>query len=130
MDLFAFLLGFMAVPFVFLVHRDLLLNNRYFQIVSILVVALAAIALATMGRQTNTPDFYLFLFCPLYGFVLLRAMTYLFRKATGRLPRDTPKRSFDLESDGLFADRLFNLLYLMLATVVPVVFIISRFRGA
>jgi hypothetical protein len=119
MECLAFVFGLLIVPFVFVVRRELLFNNRYIGLNLITSSLLALVELFTIDVKRKVPNFFLFLFCPLYPFILLRLTAHIFLKIVGRFPRDTSKPLLDLDGDGLFADRLFNLSYFVLATVGP-----------
>ncbi|HWD88462.1 MAG TPA: hypothetical protein VG367_10075 [Mucilaginibacter sp.] len=120
-DEIAFLAGLMIVPLLFLFFWRFLLNPQRAILLFAIACALGAAALTHLKNPLpGKPNFYMFLFCPLYQLLLLRGMLYIFRSALHRDPVNAPRKSFFSEDDGLGSDRLFKVAFLILSLVVPV----------
>ena len=120
LDEITFLIGLMIVPFLFLFARAILLNSKYNLMLFIFVSTLFILGLTQIKNSTGEkPNFYLFLFCPLYSLTLFRILLYFFRRHFKRDPKDPP-RFPSFQDDGLQWDRLFNFTFLILSLCVPV----------
>ena len=71
----------------------------------------------------NTISFEIFLFTisPFYQLILYRCAFFKFLKKMKRIPKDV---AFNFKT-GLFFDRVFTLLYLMVAIMLPIVVIVQ-----
>jgi hypothetical protein len=120
LDEIAFLVGLMSIPFLFLLIRKVLFNPKYSSPLLIFVSVLFGLGLTQIKNHTgNRPNFYLFLFCPLYSLTLFRILLYFFKRHFKREPEDPPRFS-DFQNDGLYPDRLFNITFLILSLCLPV----------
>ena len=121
LDEIALLVGLMIIPFLFLFARTILLNSKYNLTLFIFVLTLFILGLTQIKNSTDgKPNFYLFLFCPLYSLTLFRVLLYFFKRHFKRAPKDPP-RFPAFQDDGLQWDRLFNFLFLILSLCVPIV---------
>lgn len=119
-DLIAFLIGLLFIPFLFLFFRSLFFKFKTYKIIFRICVALAilgTLALAITTTKENKPNFYLFLLCPIYQFILLHFCLNIFRKYNDRDPIDPPKfSSFNYDND-----RLFYFTYMTLSLCLPII---------
>lgn len=116
----AFLIVFLLIPFLYSLARKQLLKKqvlRYLLIVSIFFSIIAMVQ--SVLKSSSTPKFYLFLYCPLYDLVLLILSRSLFKKVMKRNPKDA-QRQFLAYDDGLWTDRFYDFILLLLWLVVPI----------
>lgn len=118
-DFLALIIGLLFIPFLFLFFRSLFFKFTSYKIIFRICIALSIlgiIALIITDIPQNKPNFYLFLFCPIYQFVLLHFGLNIFRKYNERDPIDAPRfSSFDYDND-----RLFYFTYMMLSLCLPI----------
>ena len=120
LDEISFLVGLMIIPFLFLFIRRVLFDSKYRALLSIFVSILFILGLTQINNHTgNKPNFYLFLFCPLYSLTLFIILLYFFKRHFKRDPKDPP-RFPAFQNDGLQWDRVFNMIFLILSLCVPV----------
>ena len=116
----AFFVGLHLIPFLFLFFKSLFFKFKPHKIIFRICIALSIlgiIALITTTREENKPNFYLFLFCPMYQFILLHFSLNIFRKYKGRDPIDPPRFS----SFNYTSDRLFYIIYMTLSLISPMI---------
>lgn len=123
---YSFLIGLTLIPFSFLFFPKLYFNKKLVVPLYILSLTLAYIGLIAKHQDTTKPNFYLFLLCPIYSLLLLRLELYIFIKVKGRKPIDPPKNWFG-EDDGLWSDRIFYFIYLILSLCVPVFLLAANY---
>jgi len=119
-DLIAFLTGLMLAPFTFMFFRRFLLNPKYAIVLFAVAITSAVGAIIEINKgPAGKPNFYLFLFCPLYQLLLLKLMVYLFRRGMHRDPVNPPRDSA-FSDDGLGWDRFFSVVFFILTLALPV----------
>jgi len=117
----AFYTGLLLIPFMYLFTREQLLKKRVLLYLFILSIIFSIIAVFHINNETNTkPNFYLFLFCPLYDLTLLIPALYFFKKIKKRNPKDAPMQFFPYD-DGMWLDRVFDFIVLILWLLLPIV---------
>jgi hypothetical protein len=118
----AFFIGLLFIPFLFLFFRSLFFKFKAYKIIFRICLTLSilgVLALVVTTIEENKPNFYLFLFCPLYQFILLHFSLNIFRKYHDRDPIDPPRfSSFNYDND-----RLFYFTYMILSLCLPVAII-------
>jgi len=119
-DQIVFFIGLLFIPFSFLFFRSLFFKFKAYKIIFRICIALSILGIMalviTIGEE-NKPNFYLFLFCPIYQFILLHFSLNIFRKYKGRDPIDPPRFS----SFNYTSDRLFYFTYMTLSLVSPMI---------
>jgi hypothetical protein len=119
-DAIAFLVGLMLIPFLFLIFWRVLFNPKYGMVLFAFAIASVVGGIIEINSgPPGKPNFYLFLFCPLYQLLLLKLMVYLFRRGMHRDPVNPPRGSSFTE-DGLGWDRLFSMVFLISSLALPV----------
>lgn len=126
LDEIAFFIGFLAIPFTFLFAPKIFYDKKYFLFLTIFTLVSGAIGLMKLNSANNqNPNFYLFLFCPIYSVTTFRVLLYLFRLKLHRNPKNPPKQLFPKE-DGLWWDRLFYFTFMILSLCLPILYL-ARF---
>lgn len=118
-DFIAFFIGLLFVPFSFLFFRSLFFKFKSYKIIFRICIALSILGILVLivtDVQENKPNFYLFLFCPVYQFAFLHFGLNIFRKYKERDPIDPPRFS---SFDSYDSDRLFYFLYMILSLCLP-----------
>lgn len=116
----AFLTGLLLIPFMYLFAMKLILKKQVLLYLFILSIIFSIIAIVQSIDYNDTkPNFFLFLLCPIYDLTILYPALLLFKKIEKRNPK-FPPRQFIPEDDGMWRDRLFNFVLLMLWLVLPV----------
>lgn len=124
-DEFSFMFGLLYIPFFFLFFKNYLLKNKIYKYTFISTVLFSLIALFKINEETyGKPNFYLFLFCPLFQFLLLHILLYFFRKYKNRNPIDPPRKWFT--EDNLDSDRFFYFIFMILSLCTPM-FLLAYF---
>jgi hypothetical protein len=120
LDEISFLVGLMIIPFLFLFVRKVLFNPKYNTPLLIFASILFILGLTQVKNDAGgRPNFYLFLFCPLYSLTLFRVLLYFFKHRFQREPKDPPRLS-TFSNDGMNWDRLFNMTFFILSVCLPV----------
>lgn len=115
----AFLVGLTLIPFTFIFARKQILKIKvqlYLLLISIILAVVATIQ--SVYYVNHEPNFYLFLFCPIYHLAIFYPSLFLFKKFKKRNPKDAPRQFFAYD-DGLWSDRIFDFVLMMLWLVVP-----------
>jgi len=118
-DFIAFFIGLLFVPFLFLFFRSLFFKFKSYKIIFRICIALSILGILALGltnTKDNKPNFYVFLFCPVYQFALLHFGLNIFRKYKERNPIDPPRFS---SFDSYDSDRLFYFLYMIFSLCLP-----------
>jgi hypothetical protein len=116
----AFFIGLLLIPFMYLFTRNLILKKQVLLYLFILSLIFSIIAIVQSINYNETkPNFYLFLFCPIYNLAILYPSLLLFKKIKKRNPKDAPRQFFPYD-DGMWLDRFFDFVLLMLWVVLPI----------
>jgi hypothetical protein len=120
LDEISFLFGLMFIPFTFIFAPKLFYNKKYTIPLLVFVLTLSIFGLTKIDMTNNSkPNFYLFLFCPIYSLTLLRILLHYFRLRLHRNPK-YPPRNFFTEDDALGWDRLFYFTFTILSLCLPI----------
>ena len=123
MDKIAFLIGFLLIPFLYSLARKQLLKKQVLRFLLIVSIFFSIVAIVQSILKTSSiPNFYLFLCCPLYDLTLLLLSRSLFKLIMKRNPKDA-QRQFLAFDDGLWSDRFYDFILLLLWLVVPIGFL-------
>ncbi len=122
LDAFCFMVGLVLVPFSHMLFANIFYQKKYTLpfFVTALVMAIIGLLAANYTEGYQKPNFYLFLICPLYGLIVLKALLYLFKQIYKRTPkgmRDIPSAFFP--DDDFGGDRLFHLAFRLLSCCLP-----------
>lgn len=116
----AFLTGILLIPFMYLFARKQILKKQVLLYLFILSTIFSILAIVQSINYNDTkPNFYLFLFCPIYDLALLYPSLLLFKKIKKRNPKDAPMQLFPFD-DGMLLDRFFDFVLLMLWLALPI----------
>ena len=119
-DCFCFILGLLIIPASFLFFPKLYFNRRLILPLYTFTFILAVIGMLAPNNQISSrPNFYQFLFCPIYSLTILRLQLFVFKKKLKRYPKNPP-RNFFMDEDELGWDRLFYFVFLMLSVTLPI----------
>ncbi|WP_062061518.1 hypothetical protein [Aquimarina longa] len=110
-----FISGILIPLSVFFFYRKQLENNAQWFIIGGGIIALIGISIYMTSIEIEEERIlYLSLLTPLYATLLYKGMIYLFVKLFDRMPVDT---TFEFHVN--IRDVLFNLLYFIMITIVP-----------
>lgn len=123
---YSFLIGLTLIPFSFLFFPKLYFNKKLVVPLYILSLILAYIGWIAKHQDATKPNFYLFLLCPIYSLLLLRLELYIFIKVKGRKPI-YPQKNWLGTDDGLWSDRIFYFIFLILSLCVPVFLLATNY---
>ena len=124
-DEISFLFGLLYIPIFFLFFKDYLLKIKVYKYVFLSTIFLLVIGITKINEETyGKPNFYLFLFCPLFQFLLLHILLYFFRKYKNRNPINPPRKWFT--EDNLDSDRFFYFIFMILSLCTPM-FLLAYF---
>jgi hypothetical protein len=119
MQAFSFLFGLLFIPMMYLFARNQIFKKQVFRYLFIISIIFSVIALFQINQSvTSKPNFYLFLFCPLYDLALLYPLLLIFNKIKKRNPKNAGKQFFP-NDDGLWSDRFFDSIILTLWIIIP-----------
>lgn len=123
---YSFLIGLTLIPFSFLFFPKLYFNKKFVVPLYILTFTLAYIGWTAKHQDTTKPNFYLFLLCPIFSLLLLRLELYIFVRIKRRLPIYPPKNWFGTD-DGLWSDRIFYFIFMMLSVCIPIIILAAKY---
>lgn len=112
-----YLFGISSHLFIFLFARHLLDEKSSWLLLLKIALGLAILGVLLSILFYKERNMYIALIAPLYSVLIYRPMYLYFVHKTKRKPIDT---TMDWRS-GLFFDRLFNVVYAILSTVLPMV---------
>ena len=112
--------GLMIIPFTLLFTPKILFDKKNSLKFFIGTIILSLIALLTINHKTNgRPNFYLFLFCPLYALALLKLLLFIFKRSLHRNPKNSSSLNrWGLEDDEGW-DKLFYFTFMLLSFCLP-----------
>ena len=121
-DIFLFLFGLLSPLFLFLFFRNLLDNKNSWKriIQGTMLLAFFGFIFTFRAIGSNKMNFSVALIFPLYAVAIYRPLFLWFNKRLKHPPIDT---AYNWKS-GLFWDRLFNISYVLLITVVSMLLIL------
>lgn len=126
LDGFCFLIGLLIVPFSFLFFPKMYFKKEL-DLPSFIVALILGIIGLTVKPSNNVtiPNFNLFLLCPIFSLSLLKIGLAIFQKKFNRNPKYPPKNWLG-EEDGLWPDRMFYFIFMLLSLPLPI-FILAYF---
>lgn len=115
----AFIVGLLLIPFMYQFARKFIFKTRVLLYLFVLSIIFSIVAVVqNIDYKDTKPNFFLFLFCPLYDLTIFYPSLWLFRKIKKRNPEDAP-RQFIPYDDGLWLDRIYDFVLFMLWVVFP-----------
>ncbi len=124
--LLVFLCSILLPLGMFLFYREVLDNRKNGSVLYFTVGMISVVGIVWFFIEKEM--FYLSLVNPLLSLLVYRSMFSIFEKRFGKAPVDTAFRW----SPGLFYDRLFNILFIVLGILAPILlslFFIDLFRN-
>ena len=120
------IVGLLLIPLIFITSRKVLRERKPFLIILSFSILVLILALCEMNSETSdSPNFILFWFCPLYSLLLYRLMLIPFWARKKRDPK-IPRRELFYSGDvSLFADNFFGFIFILLSTLLPMILIIK-----
>lgn len=120
------IVGLLLIPLIFITSRKVLRERKPFLIILSFSILVLILALCEMNSETSdSPNFILFWFCPLYSLLLYRLMLIPFWARKKRDPK-IPRRELFYSGDvSLFADKFFGFIFILLSTLLPMILIIK-----
>jgi len=116
LELIAFIGGLMLVPFSYLFFQSIFLNKKYNLPIFAIVLILALVGfLKVINNAGGRLSLYVFLLCPLYSLLLLKAALYVFRYNFDRYPKKPEPYGLDFGWD-----EIFNGIYLIMSLALPI----------
>lgn len=109
--------GVLSPLLIFIFGRQLLDNKTSWSILVKVSAVIAIVGIILTTFNLGNQSMFISLVAPLYSISIYRPLYLYFVNKTNRQPIDT---AMDWRS-GLFYDRLFNIVYIVLSTVVPMV---------
>ncbi len=117
-------IGLLLIPLIFTINRKVLREPKPFLIILSFSVLVSIIALRGMNSGTSdSPNFILFWFCPLYSFLIYRLILIPFWARKKRDPKIPPRELFYSGNVSLFADKFFGFVFMLLSTLLPMILI-------
>lgn len=123
---YSFLIGLTLIPFSFLFFPKLYFNKRFVVPLYIIALLLGYIGWTARHQDMSKPNFYLFLICPIFSLLLLRLELFIFLRIKGREPVYPLKNWFG-SADGLWWDRIFYIIYMMLSLCLPIFLLAAKY---
>jgi hypothetical protein len=120
------IVGLLLIPLIFTISRKVFRERKPFLIILSFSILVLILALCEMNSETSdSPNFILFWFCPLYSLLLYRLMLIPFWALKKRDPK-IPRRELFYSGDvSLFADKFFGFIFILLSTLLPMILIIK-----
>jgi len=120
------IVGLLLTPLIFTISRKVLREQKPFLIILSFSILVSILALCEMNSETSdSPNFILFWFCPLYSLLLYRLMLIPFWARKKRDPKIPPRELFYSGDVSLFADKFFGFIFILLSTLLPMILIIK-----
>jgi hypothetical protein len=116
-EIIIFMFGVLSPLFIFIFGRQLLDNKTSWLILVKVSAVIAIVGIILTAFNLGKQSMFISLVVPLYSISIYRPLYLYIVNKTNRQPIDT---AMDWRS-GLFYDRLFNIVYIVLSTVVPMV---------
>ena len=119
-------IGFIFIPLIFTISRKVLRERKSFLIILSFSILVSILALCEINSETSdSPNFILFWFCPLYSLLLYRLMLIPFWARKKRDPKIPPRELFYSGDVSHFADKFFGFVFMLLSTLLPMILIIK-----
>lgn len=120
------IVGLLLIPLIFTISRKVLRERKPFLIILSFSILVLILALCEMNSETSdSPNFILFWFCPLYSLLLYRLMLIPFWARKKRDPKIPSRELFYSGDVSLFADKFFGFIFILLSTLLPMILIIK-----
>ena len=116
MEIIVFISSVMTPLMTFLLFRRLLDDKKTWTLLIKISISIALLGIALTIFQIGKNNLYLSLATPLFSFSIYRILFNFFLRKFKRPPIDTAYNW----TPGLFYDRLFNIIYFFLSTLIPV----------
>ena len=118
--------GLLLIPLIFTISRKVLRERKSFLIILSFSILVSILALCEMNSETSdSPNFILFWFCPLYSLLLYRLMLIPFWARKKRDPKIPPRELFYSGNVSHIADKFFGFVFILLSTLLPMILIIK-----
>jgi len=118
------IIGLIFIPLIFTISRKVLREKKSFLIILSFSVLVSILALSEMNSEvSDSPNFILFWFCPLYSLLIYRLMLIPFWARKKRDPKIPPRELFYSGDVSLFADKFFGFVFMLLSTLLPMILI-------
>lgn len=120
------IIGLLFIPLIYTISRKVLREKNPFLIILSFSVLVSILALSEMNSEiSDSPNFILFWFCPLYSLLLYRLMLIPFWARKKRDPKIPPRELFYSGNVDLFADKFFGFVFMLLSTLLPMILLIK-----
>ena len=122
-------LSVMSPYIIFMASREWLDNYKYWKRYFLITVLIALSSLLISFIFTDQPPIYIYmLFIPIYSICLYRLLLIPFVKLAKRMPVDTSSVYYKYQR-GLFLDRCFNIIYVVLSVPFPFIIVLNIFQS-
>jgi len=117
-------IGLWLIPLIFTISRKVLREKKPFLIILSFSVLVSILAISEMNSEaSDSPNFILFWFCPLYSLLIYRLVLIPFWARKKRDPKIPPRELFYSGDVSLFADKFFGFVFMLLSTLLPMILI-------